>query len=126
MSIRPTCPTCRQEVRDRVSCVLDVLIVGGRVYLPIRWGQKGASIRPRGRADCFGCGTPHGGIHHRGCDVEDCPACGRQAARCGCRTPLPGEERESARVALLRRGYCRALRKGSSRGPSGRPGGWPG
>jgi hypothetical protein len=33
---------------------------------------------------CRDCGTPSGGLHHPGCDVEDCPNCGMQAIACDC------------------------------------------
>ena len=100
MYVCPRCPVCKQELQGHVSCVPDVLVIDGRVYLRIRWGQKGSSIRPRGRSDCFGCLTPIGGLHHRGCDVEECPVCGGQAARCGCR--------ESSEVGVRSRGFRRA------------------
>lgn len=33
---------------------------------------------------CLGCGIKHGGIHHLGCDVEECPRCGGQLITCYC------------------------------------------
>ncbi len=130
MYVCPRCPVCRQELQGHVSCVPDVLVVGGRVYLRIRWGQKGSSIRPWGRSDCFGCLTPVGGLHHRGCDVEECPVCGRQAARCDCRESSEvgsrsrGFRRSASRSRPSDYGTCRVHRPEASAGRSGRPGGW--
>jgi len=33
---------------------------------------------------CHDCGTPDGGLHHAGCDMEECPKCGYQAICCPC------------------------------------------
>jgi hypothetical protein len=33
---------------------------------------------------CRDCNTPAGGLHHPGCDMEDCPVCGWQVLSCGC------------------------------------------
>jgi hypothetical protein len=34
---------------------------------------------------CGDCGVVRGGWHHPGCDLQECPACGRQMLSCGCR-----------------------------------------
>jgi hypothetical protein len=33
---------------------------------------------------CHDCGTPAGGFHHPGCDMERCPFCLGQLISCGC------------------------------------------
>jgi len=41
---------------------------------------------------CGGCGTPHAGFHHPGCDRERCPECTGQLISCGCGTSEEEEE----------------------------------
>lgn len=33
---------------------------------------------------CHDCGVVDGGIHHPGCDAEECPKCGGQIISCDC------------------------------------------
>ena len=44
-----------------------------------RYGRRGR-VPPR----CGDCRVAHGGVHHHGCDVEECPNCGCQMVTCGC------------------------------------------
>jgi hypothetical protein len=67
---------------DRVSCKEGPIIVNGKEYQPIRWGEE---RRPRHYAQpdfCRDCSTPLGGVHHPGCCVEKCPVCLGQALGC--------------------------------------------
>jgi hypothetical protein len=78
------CSHCGGEMTDGISCLTDPVIIGGKAYAPVRWGQE---LRPRHRYEpdeCRDCGTPLGGVHHPGCCIERCPACHGQAISCGC------------------------------------------
>ena len=78
------CSHCGGEMTDGISCLTDPVVIDGKPYAPIRWGQE---LRPRHRyepEDCRDCGTPLGGVHHPGCCMERCPACHGQAIGCGC------------------------------------------
>jgi hypothetical protein len=78
------CSHCGGEMTDGISCLTDPVLIGGKAYAPIRWGQE---LRPRHRyepEDCRDCGTPLGGVHHPGCCMERCPACHGQAIGCEC------------------------------------------
>jgi hypothetical protein len=80
------CRHCGGEMTDGISCLSDPIIIGGKAYAPVRFGQE---CRPRHRFEpdeCRDCGTPLGGVHHPGCCIERCPACHGQALGCPCFT----------------------------------------
>jgi hypothetical protein len=78
------CPLCTREMRDSVSCTIDPFIIGTKLYEPLPWGRERRFGRPRPNFACPDCATPPGGIHHHGCDVEQCPVCHGQAITCSC------------------------------------------
>ena len=64
---------------------------------------------------CGDCGVIRGGSHHPGCDLQRCPACGRQLMSCGCSFDEDGPEevtRSSSLLAWMATG-CRPRRCGS-------------
>jgi hypothetical protein len=76
--------SCRQEMMERVSCSLTTLLLFDGAYQRRRHRPRparDADGRPR---TCGDCGTPPGGLHHPGCDLEMCPRCRRQLISCGC------------------------------------------
>jgi hypothetical protein len=77
------CTYCEQEMLNNMSCTPDPIVIDGTQYEPVRWGAEIGWGQAQVR--CGDCGTPPRGIHHHGCDVEECPACGRQSISCGCR-----------------------------------------
>ena len=38
----------------------------------------------RNKNRCHDCRAVPGAVHHHGCDMERCPACGEQSISCGC------------------------------------------
>lgn len=77
------CVWCEQEMTTAASCRAEVLHLHGKPIRMIRWGHergwRGASER------CGDCGVEPDGFHHLGCDLQECPRCGRQMLSCGCR-----------------------------------------
>ena len=78
------CPRCMREMLASVSCNPDPFIIGGEVFEPLPWSNERRFGRAPANFACRDCGTPPGGIHHHGCDVEECPVCHGQAITCGC------------------------------------------
>ena len=100
------CAHCGGEMTEGISCLTDPVMIRGKAYSPVRWGQE---PRPRHRyepEECRDCGTPMGGVHHPGCAMERCPACHGQAIGCGC---VPEPECETGcTFEHLRAGRCRS------------------
>lgn len=72
---------------DGISCSNEPLTIAGKVYEPVPWGAERPYRSPPAKWECDDCGAPRGGIHHHGCDREECPVCHRQAIMCGCDDP---------------------------------------
>lgn len=83
-----TCTLCNREMKETVTCLPDPLFIRCRLYEPIRWGDERRYGRVRVTKPCGDCGAPLRGVHHHGCDLEECPACRRQAITCGCQDEL--------------------------------------
>jgi hypothetical protein len=81
------CSHCRGEMMDGISCRSDPIVIGGKPYEPLRWGEEREFKRWGARSSCRDCNTPVGGVHHPGCCVERCPACLGQAFGCPCFEP---------------------------------------
>ena len=68
------CSWCNNEMTTGASCTIAEL---HRLGIPFR-------LAPAARR-CGDCGVSRGGLHHLGCDVQRCPACGGQLFSCDCR-----------------------------------------
>jgi hypothetical protein len=75
------CTWCDQEMTTATSCTVEAFHQGG----------ERLSAPRNGRRRCGDCGTGPRGFHHPGCDLADCPACGRQMLTCGCRFDEDGD-----------------------------------
>lgn len=57
-------------------------VIGERQLRRIPYGSEWTRWK---RETCGDCYVRRGQLHVVGCDIEECPACGRQAITCGCR-----------------------------------------
>jgi hypothetical protein len=85
------CTLCSQEMTEHVSCSGGPLVIHDEPFECVRWGTEHAQRRWKPTYDCPDCATPLGGVHHHGCDQEECPKCGGQAVWCSCADPLEDE-----------------------------------
>ena len=78
------CEFCNKEMTRAKSCVGPKYEIDGVLYDRIRFGEEGdMSAGYVDESDTFGdCGCHFGGLHHPGCDMETCPACGGQLLMC--------------------------------------------
>ena len=85
------CEQCGQEMNDHATCLWNTAIIKRRPYLRLRYGQEtryGSGLpgywQDSHGAFCPDCAARVGGLHHFGCDWEQCPRCGGQQIGCGC------------------------------------------
>ena len=76
------CNYCGLEMTESDGCTDDPIVIRGQAYKPIRHGRERGMRGVTSR--CHDCHVVPGRVHHHGCDMEDCPACGRQSISCGC------------------------------------------
>ena len=90
------CTFCDQEMNTARSCTVETLHRDGVALVLKPFGREfGGS---RSATKCGDCGVARGGLHHLGCDLQCCPACGGQLLSCGCRfdeDPSEGDAHES-------------------------------
>jgi hypothetical protein len=73
------CLTCQREMLMAPSCRprLGAVRYGSEQVVPDPWPER-----------CRDCAVTDGGIHHDGCCLEECPACGGQRLGCPCNRAL--------------------------------------
>jgi hypothetical protein len=106
------CALCQGEMLEGISCGTDPIIVLGKVCPPIPFGSERARGVPRwlvaAATHCNDCGVPKGGIHHHGCDIEECPVCHDQYISCACDEPFDHPVRRQHPRCTVRSRYRRS------------------
>lgn len=93
------CTQCGREMLIASGCTMKYIVLGDATHPPkiikrMRVGDEGwVSEGER----CPDCGAKFGGLHHFGCDVEQCPECAGQMMSCDC-LPLNKESIETEYV----------------------------
>ena len=83
MALVSRCQYCGRNMAASVPCTVATLTIGGEVYERVVFGQE-EDQGPYSFSRCPDCAAPLGGLHHLGCDWEQCPRCGGQLLGCGC------------------------------------------
>lgn len=87
------CEFCKQEMTAVVSCgtrleliLTDNATGAAKTAVPVRYGdeRRYGPMLPEKNEHCHDCGCPVGGLHHPGCDMEECPFCRGQLITCAC------------------------------------------
>ena len=72
-----TCGYCGRKM-GKQECLYNHVVISGEEYQRVRVVE---SPLYEGEPNCE-CGCEIGEVHHVGCDLEDCPRCGRQFLSC--------------------------------------------
>ena len=84
------CRNCHEEMKEHRSCCWPVVIIKRKSYPRLRYGKEtryGTRLPDYWTAygeNCPDCSVVLGGLHHVGCDWEQCPRCGGQFIGCDC------------------------------------------
>lgn len=78
------CDYCNLEMTTGRGCTDAPIVIDGQPYAPIRHGSETRFIWPPHIPRCHDCWVAAGDVHHHGCDMEECPACGEQSISCDC------------------------------------------
>ena len=85
------CEDCKREMDAKIeSCALDFrcIKIKGEIFPRDTCGKHSYDYNEY----CHDCGILNrvGNLHHFGCDIERCPACGGQLISCDCKKEAIG------------------------------------
>ena len=92
------CPDCELEMNDLKTTTCEgnewVKYADDTVLKRIPYNNEFfTGLQDEADHRCHDCGVALGGIHHYGCDMEECPRCKDQLAFCDCGGVLRGNNR---------------------------------
>ncbi|MFW6323632.1 MAG: hypothetical protein ACOC0U_01085 [Desulfovibrionales bacterium] len=88
------CTTCGREMRFAETCTCDEIMIGSVWFRRIPYGRE-VSGWAVDFERCPRCNVEEGGMHHPGCELDECPRCRNQYISCAC----TDEEDEVSRAA---------------------------
>ena len=75
MNEHEVCEHCDQVMGVGNGCTKKMFVIKRKFYERIPYDRDG---------ECHDCNVTKGQLHHPGCDMERCPACGGQSISCDC------------------------------------------
>lgn len=74
------CNYCAKYTKDTDTCTDNKKIeLSGKIFNPVPYGRERKGPGPE---RCPTCNVRKGQPHHPGCDIEECPSCGRKIFHC--------------------------------------------
>lgn len=107
------CSFCKQDMIEADGCRPSVILLKGKRYRKVLFGESDRDQPITPEARCHDCGAKPNNFHHPGCDWERCPICGGQAIACGC---LDAASDAPCSLKEARRSRPKCPKKKSSRG----------
>lgn len=78
------CPICKRSMKDASSCIATrIEYDDGVIFDAVPFGEE-TSGAVAGAVTCPDCGVKTGGLHHFGCEIEECPRCRGRLVLCHC------------------------------------------
>ena len=80
------CLYCNHEMTDpaTTTCTQTVEFPDGTTMAAVPYAPDEIIRTLPDGGRCHDCGIAPGGLHHPGCDMEQCPRCKGQLISCGC------------------------------------------
>ena len=79
------CEYCNREMLKAAGCIDKYIRYADKKdFVRIKFGKERRFGEVMSNDRCPDCNVKAGHFHHPGCDIEECPRCGRQLLSCDC------------------------------------------